>query len=219
MAWHHLTTDRPGWTTVHSSEQEDNAREIWNILVHDNSWTENSASAVLGNLQAESYINPGQWELYQNYDTQLGMGLGQWTPATKVSDFIGGGIDPTTSQGREEMADGNKQMELLISTPSQYSTNYLNPDGSSTYYDETGLPYISNMTDFSQSNESIEDLTKLWAICWERPRNTYYASSISDRIQNANYWYNILHGSTPPGPGPTPHHGRKLPLWMYLRRL
>ena len=67
MAWHYVTTDQPGWTQVYSQDQEDNVLEIWNIL-RANGWTENSASAVCGNFQVESYLNPGQWELYHNYD-------------------------------------------------------------------------------------------------------------------------------------------------------
>lgn len=211
MSWHYVTTDSAGWTTPHSTEQEDNAREIWNILVGLNNWTENAVAGVLGNMQHESFLNPGQWEIGYNYSMQNGMGLGQWTPATKVSDYVG-------STNRDDMADGNKQIGLLLSTPSQWSTYFLNPDGSSTYYNETGLPYIDNMGDYSLSNESITDLTKLWAICWERPGSGQYHNSISDRIQDAQYWYNILHGSTPPTPPPPPSL-RKMPIWMYLRRL
>ena len=211
MAWHYLTTDSAGWTTVHSQEQEDNAREIWNTLVFENHWTERSAAGVLGNMQHESYLNPGQWEIGYNYSMEHGMGLGQWTPATKVSDFVG-------STNPDRMADGSKQMELLISTPSQYTTGYLNPDGSSVYYDETGLPYISTMSEYSESNQSISDMTKLWAICWEKPNNSYYASSINDRISDAQYWYDKFHGSTPPEP-PVPPTTHKMPLWMYLRKV
>ena len=211
MAWHYLTTDSAGWTTPYSQEQEDNAREIWNILVFENHWTERSAAGVLGNMQHESYLNPGQWEIGYNYSMENGMGLGQWTPATKVSDFVG-------STNRNRMADGSKQMELLISTPSQYTTGFLNPDGSSVYYNETGLPYISTMSEYSESNQSISDMTKLWAICWEKPNNTYYARSINDRISDAQYWYDKFHGSTPPEP-PVPPTSHKMPLWMYLRRL
>lgn len=210
MGWHYLTTDSAGWTTIHSQEQEDNAREIWNILVNENHWTEHSVAGVLGNMQHESYLNPGQWEIGYNYSMEHGMGLGQWTPATKVSDFVG-------STDRDAMANGSKQMELLIGTPSQYTTGYLNPDGSSDYYGETGLPYISTMSAYSSSNESIENLAKLWAICWEKPNNIYYARSINDRISDAQYWYDKLHGSTPPEP-PTPTF-RKMPLWMYLRKI
>lgn len=189
MAWHYVTTDRPGWTSPYSQDQKDNVIEIWNLL-YSNGWTENACSAVCGNFQVESYLNPGQWELYQNYSMTYGMGLGQWTPATKVSDFIG-------STNHDDMASGASQIELLLSAPGQYSTHYLNPDGTSTYYGESGLPYISSMADFSQSTESIEKLTKLWAICWERPVATYYQTSINDRINHAAYWFDVIHGVIP----------------------
>ena len=153
MAWHYLTTDRPGWTSVYSSDQTDNATEIWNILLSVG-WTENAISAVLGNFQVESYLNPGQWEIGYNYSMSHGMGLGQWTPATKVSNYIG-------SNNRDAMADGSKQMMLFLSSPGQYSTHYLNPDGTSSYYNESGLPYIDSMENFSHSNASIDDLTKV----------------------------------------------------------
>lgn len=212
MAWHYVTTDRTGWASVYGTEQTDNATEIWNIL-NSAYWSDNAKAAVLGNLQAESYINPGQWELNKNYDTDYGMGLGQWTPATKVSDYYNtfhplAPIDPETPTGRTVMADGSMQMDLLLNTPGQYTTRYLNPDGSSNYYHETGLPYISTMYAFSQSQESIEDLTRLWAICWERPGSIYYQRSIGDRINHSIHWYNTLSGlppipPTPPTP-PTP---------------
>lgn len=192
MGWHYVTTDQPGWTQVYSQDQEDNAREVWNYLISAG-WTENSASAVIGNFQVESYLNPGQWELYQNYSMAGSMGLGQWYPATKVSNYVG-------STNHDAMANGTAQMGLLLSTPGQYDTVYLDIWGNSQYYNETGLPYIPDMYSFSQSNANIDDLTKVWAICWERPRNTYYTSSKGDRIAHANHWYNILHGSTPPTP-------------------
>lgn len=210
MGWHYLITDRAGWTTQYSQEQEDNAQMIWNLLVGLYHWQEIAVAGVLGNMQVESYINPGQWEIGSNYSMTAGMGLGQWTPATKVSDFVG-------STNRHRMADGTKQIELLIDVPSQYTTDYLNSDGSSTYYNETGLPYLDTMQTYAdETNISITDATKLWAICWERPRNTYYTSSISDRIAHANYWYDKFHGQPIP---PTPPTSRKMPLYMYLRRI
>lgn len=201
MAWHYLTTDAPGWTSVYSSDQQDNAFEIWSTLVGVYGWTENAAAAVLGNFQVESYINPGQWEIGYNYSMSRGMGLGQWTPATKVSNYVG-------STNRDQMSNGASQMALLISTPSQYSTHYLNPDGSSSYYNETGLPYLADMDDFSHSTATVEELTKVWAICWERPGSTYYTSSKANRINHANHWYTTFHGSPPepPTPPPTPPH-------------
>lgn len=196
MAWHYVDTDRAGWTSVHSAEQTDNAAEIWLTLVDTNGWTEEAAAAVLGNMQHESYLNPAQWEIGYNYSMDRGFGLGQWTPATKISNYCG-------STNHNVMADGAMQMNYLVSTPSQYTLDYLNSDGSSNYYHETGLPYITSMDDFSHSTASIEDLTKIWAICWEKPGSEYYTMSIDERIADANYWYTTFHGS-PPTPPPTP---------------
>lgn len=195
MTWHYKTTDRPGWAGVYSTEQTDNAEEIWNTLVGVHGWTEEATAAVLGNFQVESYINPGQWELYQNYDRQLGMGLGQWTPSTKVSDYV-------QSTNKDDMANGARQLLLLVNTPGQYTTDYLNPDGTSNYYNESGLPYIANMNDFSHSTASVSDLAKVWAICWERPRNTYYATSKQSRIDHATHWYATFTGTQPSPPSP-----------------
>lgn len=206
MAWHYVVTDGYGWAPTYGTEQTDNAQEVWNYLV-GSGWTEESAGAVCGNFQVESFLNPGQWEIGYNYSMSRGTGLGQWTPATKVSNYVG-------STNRARMADGNSQMGLLLSTPSQYSTYYLAPDGSSSYYGETGLPYLADMSEFSQSHASVDDLTKVWAICWERPGSGYYATSINDRITHANYWYNTFHGGTPPTPPtpPTPGYNDILPV-------
>lgn len=199
MAWHYVTTDAPGWTTPYSSDQTDNASEVWNKL-RQAGWTENACAGVLGNFQHESYINPGQWEIGYNYSMTRGMGLGQWTPATKVSDFVG-------STNHDAMANGDAQMNLLLSTPSQFASN-INPDGTNTYYNESGLPYITSMAEYSQSTTSVDLLTKVWCICWERPGAQYYHNSIGARISDATYWYNVFSGGpVPPGPdppGPTP---------------
>lgn len=213
--WHYITTDGYGWAPTYGTDQTDNAREIWNTLVNQYGWTENSASAVLGNFQVESFINPGQWEIGYDYDRSRGFGLGQWTPSTKISNYIG-------STDRDAMADGAKQIMFLLSQPGQYSTHYLDTDGSSSYYNETGLPYISSMAEFSQSNASVTDLTKLWAICWERPGSTYYTSSITNRISHANHWKNEFSGSepeppTPPTP-PTPGEAQTIYYFLMRRR-
>lgn len=198
MTWHYQITTAYGWATQYGTEQTDNASEIWRTLVNVYGWTENSASAVIGNFQSESALNPGQFEHGYNYSMSHGFGLGQWTPATKISNYIG-------STNKDDMSDGAKQMLYFLATPGQYSTYFLNPDGSSNYYSESGLPYITNMADFSRSNASISDLTKLWAICWERPGASYYHSSINNRITNATHWFNEFSGSpTPPTPPDPP---------------
>lgn len=208
MAWHYKITDRAGWTGVHSADQTDNAAEIWLILVDVNGWTEEAAAAVLGNMQHESYINPGQFEIGYNYSMLNGFGLGQWTPATKISNYVG-------STNHDAMADGAKQMNYLVSTPSQYNNYYLNPDGTSTYYSESGVPYFSDMDDFSHSTAAVRDLTKTWAICWEKPGATNYTRSIGERMDDAEYWYTTFHGS-PPTPPPTPPEPEDAIPWLAM---
>lgn len=204
MAWHYVITDAAGWTIPFSQEQTDNAREVWDFL-RNVGWTEEAAAGVLGNFQAESYINPGQWEIGYNYSMSYGTGLGQWTPATKVSDYVG-------STNHDAMANGQKQMELLISEPGQYSDYYLNPDGTSTYYNESGLPYLDTMVAYSAGTGTVGEMTKLWAICWERPGSTYYANSIHGRISAAQHWYDEFHGS-----GPTPSEDDIIPVLFFTK--
>lgn len=191
MAW------KSAWTTSYwplgsytSAAVLGNAQEVYNKLTGAG-WTDNAAFAVIGNLCLESTgINPGQFENGYNYSWSRGFGIGQWTPGTKVSDYIG-------SQAQGVVDDGDKQVDFLLSVPSQYTTTFLNPDGSSNYYGITGLPYISNMADFSISNESVADLTTLWAICWERPGAQYLERA--RRIEYAEYFANQIG----PSPGPT----------------
>lgn len=215
MAWHYVITDGYGWTSEYSVEQTDNAKEIWDTLVGVYQWTEESVAGVLGNLQAESFINPGQWEIGKNYSRSDGFGLGQWTPSTKISNYIG-------STDRDTMSDGAKQLMFLASNPGQYSNYYLNEDGSSTYYGETGLPYITNMEDYSHSTASVSNLTKLWAICWERPGATHYRNSIDRRIGYATHWYNEFTGRTPEPPTPpippTPGEAQNSIWYIMLKR-
>ena len=160
-------------------------------------WTHNAAIAVIGNLCHESTgINPGQFEGGYNYSWAHGFGIAQWTPGTKVSDYIG-------SQAQGIADDGDKQIEFLINTPGQYSTYYLNPDGSAPYYGLTGLPYISSMAEFSQSEESIEDLTALWMVCWERPGAA--GAGLATRIQYAQWFADHINGR------------RRLPVWLLFK--
>lgn len=189
MSWHSV------WTTSYwplgsytSANVLDNAQEVYNKLTGAG-WTRNATLAVIGNLCLESTgINPGQFEGGYNYSWSRGFGIGQWTPGTKVTDYIG-------SQAQGVADNGDRQLDFLLSEPAQYSTVYLNPDGSSDYYNLTGLPYISNMADFSQSTESIADLTTLWAICWERPGAQYL--NRAQRITYATYFESQIQGDTP----------------------
>ena len=74
------------------SEMEVNATYIYSYL-NDMGWTLNSISALLGNLQAESTINPGRWQNENVGSNSNGYGLVQWTPATKYFEWLPEGAE------------------------------------------------------------------------------------------------------------------------------
>lgn len=69
------------------SEMENNARIIWNYL-GSKGWSINAVAGMLGNMQHESSINPKIWEAL-TVDYSRGYGLTQWTPATKLFNWVG----------------------------------------------------------------------------------------------------------------------------------
>lgn len=190
MSWHSNWTSA-FWTlgSYTSSDVVDNATEVYNILTGAG-WTHNAACAVIGNLIHESTgINPGQFEGGHLNDWNYGFGIAQWTPGTKISDYCG-------SQAQGVADDGAMQMSYLLNTPSQWSTYFLAPDGTSTYYNLSGLPYITSMAQFAASNDTVYNLTMVWAICWERPSAQY--AGFAARFTYADY-YDTYFGSVSPG--------------------
>ena len=65
-----------------------NAMYISDVLSNKFGWTVNAISAILGNMHAESSINPGRWQSDEVGNMNGGYSLVQWTPATKVIDWI-----------------------------------------------------------------------------------------------------------------------------------
>ena len=131
----------------------------------------------------QSGLNPGQWEIGYNYDPSRGFGLAQWTPSTKISNYIGS-TDP------DLMADGNIQIDYLLNTPSQWSTYYVDMNtGYSSYYNVT-VPILPTMEDYFASTASPEDLAVAWMVYWERGSSLY--SHFTERKAYSLHWYNEL---------------------------
>lgn len=180
------TDASPGWTT-YGPEQTQNASEIYTYLVN---WgcSSNAAYAILGNMQHESYLNPGQWQIGSNYDPSAGFGLCQWTPSTKISDITG----PSPA----DMSNYLDQLGYLINTPGQWSTQLVDSSGWSSYYN-LQVPYIASWQDFkTDTTHSVADLTKAFMACWERPAAAYAA--VPQRVAYAMHWAG--QGPTPPLP-------------------
>ena len=63
-----------------------NAQYILNYL-RAKGWTKNAVCGMLGNMQSESTISPGRWQDGDAGNMNLGVGLTQWTKATKLYDW------------------------------------------------------------------------------------------------------------------------------------
>lgn len=190
------------WTNTYAAHYtyEQNAPMALGVM-QQAGWTYNAGIAVIGNLEQESGINPGQWQGGYNIgdwdNPTCGFGLAQWTPGRKYAIYIG---YPTGSPPQALAADGDKQMEFLINTPGQWSTGLVDMNtGYSSYYGIT-VPILPTMAAFAASNASIDDLTAAWMVYWERPSAQY--AGLANRIAFANHYAGI-----------TPSYGIK--AWLY----
>ena len=196
MAWHYVYTDGyPGWTT-YGTEQSDNAQAIADRLANLGYVTKPAAVGIIANMTHESWLNPGQWELGSNMDPSRGFGLGQWTPSTKYTNWLGS-VDPDT------MSDGNSQMDFLIAnTPNQWSTIYVDMNtGWSSYYN-VHVPILATLNDYLRSNASYQDLTTAWMVYWERPNAG--TAGLPSRLDHADYWNEHI-------------NFRSFPIWLICK--
>lgn len=152
-----------------SMDEMKNNADIMHYFFKSNGWTDNAISAMFGNMQTESTLNPGIWE---NLDPFIGgYGLVQWTPYTHYSEWA----------GTDWQDNGQKEMERII------------------YELENHLQWISTslypMTfrEFSQSDKPPAYLAQAFLYNYERPK----VKPQPARSRQAEYWYEYLAGHPP----------------------
>lgn len=150
------------------TEMQNNANIMYAFFT-EKGWTVNAISAMFGNMQTESTLNPGIWE---NLDPFVGgYGLVQWTPYKHYSEWAGDGWQD----------NGQKEMERII------------------YELENHLQWISTslypMTfrEFSQSDKPPAYLAQAFLYNYERPT----VKPQPARSKQAEYWYEYLVGHPP----------------------
>lgn len=100
MAFNYKVTDGYPWSHCTATN---NALAIYGHL-HSWGMTDAAAAGILGNMDWESFLNPGQMEIGKGGSLSYGYGLVQWTPGTKIYN------------GHESnWYDGNYQMSYLAS--------------------------------------------------------------------------------------------------------
>lgn len=167
MAWYTVNTDaNPNMTTA----QQENNVNIIAAYFRGHGWTDEAIAAMLGNMQVESFLNPGQYEMGYNYSSSHGFGLVQWTPLTKFSSWAGTGWQTAY----------DKQLQRI------------------EYELQNGLQWTYNINmsfaDFSVSTYSVDYLTEVFCRNYENPLD--WTASIALRRTYANNWYTYL-GNNP----------------------
>lgn len=185
------------WT----EEQRANNVDIIASYFNSKGWVPRSIAAMLGNMQAESYINPGQWEHTGTVDVSGGFGLVQWTPFTKFRDWC------APQHGGMWKFQFNAQLDR-IQWELENGEQWITVIGGS-FYD-----FAHNTGDWD-----IDYLTEMWERNYERPASY---GDLSIRQENARHWLAYLTGEPiepwePPYNPPDPGTTRKIPIWLLFK--
>lgn len=131
-------------------------------------WTLEAISAMCGNWESESGINPGIWENLDYGNLAHGYGLVQWTPATKLIDWATAEhLDP------EDMATNLLRIEYELQNGLQWEVSYL---------------YPMTFDQFKHSHERPFRLAGAFCINYENATSP----DLHERGTQANNWYRYL---------------------------
>lgn len=191
MAWIYHITDSVGGG-MSRSDMENNADEFYDYF--NGYMTKAAMAGILGNMQHESYINPGQCQIGSgtSESSRSGGGLIQWTPRNAFIQWC-------TNRGRS-WYDGNFQLYRIRCEGE-------GRDGCSGYwFPKNGYNYswyqFCALTDWEEACKAYLN---------ERERAG--VSALSYRLKYAEQWYNYLNDGRPidpvdpddPVPDPSPY--------------
>lgn len=177
--WHNKNT---GAYSRDSVEAQENVLKIMSILV-PLGWTDNAIAGLVGNIEAESGLNPWRWQ-NDSVNMSMGYGLFQYTPASKyIGDSLASqqsGYAPNYPSGNGGQDDGTAQL-LFMMQNSVYDSG--TGARGAQYTPTSGYPL--SFTDFQHSTESPEYLASAWLKNFEKAGVEVEAQ----RRANARYWY------------------------------
>ena len=155
-----------------------NNAAIIRTYFHDCGWSINAISAIVGNMQAESGVNPGRWENDNVGNLSGGFGLVQWTPATKLRNWI------DLAFGDGDYTNGDYQLERII-----YELN-------------NGLQYApakgfkESFSEWTTSYKKPGYLAAAFLCNYERAADTGWGAQIR-RARIAESWFQNFTGQNP----------------------
>lgn len=167
-----------------SEEMHKNALYVYQVLKYIHGWSDNACAGLIGNLQAESSINPGRWQSDRVGSTSNGYGLTQWTPATKYFEWC-------TSEGRTDPSEMDNNIERIVYEV-ENRVQYIATDS-----------YPESFAEFTQSTETPFYLACAFAWNYERSAVVLWGTEEEQEALRqkrggyANYWFEYLTGSNP----------------------
>ena len=182
MSW----TARNGYLTA--AETAGNAQEVANFFLAQG-WSKNAISAMIGNMQGESGVNPGIWEELRPY--WRGYGLTQWSPYTKLSDWA-------DNLGYTWLDNGPTQCKRIDWESLNNEQWFRN--------DQIGVDPPISFTEFSVSNLPLNTLTNYFLWFYEHPVDPGPTTQ-AIRQGYAQNWYDTLDWTG----------GGSLPVWMLFK--
>lgn len=162
---------------IGAAGMKNNARIIRDYF-YSKGWTINATAAIVGNMQAESGINPGRWENDNVGNLSGGFGLVQWTPATKIRNWI------DLMFGDGDYTSGDHQLERII-----YELN------KGLQYSPT-KGFKESFSEWAKSNKNPGYLAAAFLCNYERAANTGWGAQIK-RARIAELWYQSFTGEDP----------------------
>ena len=181
---------RNGYLT--QSEMENNANIVISYY-RSQGINDATIAALLGNMQAESTINPERYE----GGVGPGYGLVQWTPRQNL-------IDACNTLGLSPYNDGTVQLQVIkeqiLNNPSlsaQWSTSsssvshYYNSGATSDMIGITGQQFLNNSMGWSS-----EKLAVLFMVAYERPSYDPSINHYALRQQYAQEWFQYMGGQS-----------------------
>ena len=145
-----------------------NARYIYHYLKNQG-WRDYPIFAVLGNMEIESSINPGKWQVPN--DTTTGYGLVQWDDATKLITWAN-----ENNLDYRDMDTQIKRILFEVKAGIQWNKTMDSPE--------------ITFSEFTTSTKSVYDLAEYFVRCYEMPANVN--NKVATRQKLAWKWCTLI---------------------------
>ena len=220
-------------TALSQTDQDNNIHCIYDELKGNYGWSDEAIAGACGCFHEESGFNPGIYETSHGGTLNNlpyfpgGMGLAQWTDYPAYTAQYPNPLPWAAMKDGYNWYDGRYQCFLMTkATDTTYTDMGIGQGARWGWQTSSRYPSTPFDTYIHNSSMSIRDAVTYWFYdfewhYWEIPDWVDFEA----RVRWGQYAYDLFHGLSPdppgpgPGPGPTPTAGKKLPLWMMLKRI